>query len=197
MSDDKQAQERLIEAAVALLEGAPGRRMQITNLNKALFYLDLVALRDTGATITGNTYLALPRGPAMHGYKENLVGELERRHLARQDNNGYDMPVVLTGAIDSYHHLDDYWRQRAAQLAGRVAGMTAAQISQHSHDHNPGWQIAHAKQNNSKKKTAPQPINMVIALQELGDRDPWLGEAPSEDLLRLANNIDALEGEPW
>ena len=36
--------DRALEAAVALLEGAPSNRLQVTNLNKGLFYLDLVLM---------------------------------------------------------------------------------------------------------------------------------------------------------
>lgn len=50
--------ERIGTAARALIAGAGGA-MQITNLNKALFYFDLVCLRDEGATYTGANYVAL------------------------------------------------------------------------------------------------------------------------------------------
>ncbi|TKC98313.1 Panacea domain-containing protein [Polyangium fumosum] len=195
MDQDKQAQERLIEAAVALLEGAPGRRMQITNLNKALFYLDLVALRDTGKTITDNVYLAMDNGPVMHGYREKLVGALEKLALAHQDDEGLGKPVVLTGQLESYHFLDDHWRKKAEQVASIVAGVSAAKISQSSHS-NLGWKIADARRTKGGKKTAPPPINMFIAMQSICGKDPWLTE-PADDAFNAALEADGSDGEPW
>ena len=55
--------ERLIEAAAAILNAAPDRRLNAVVLNKALFYLDLASLRDRGETVTHNSYIALEKGP--------------------------------------------------------------------------------------------------------------------------------------
>ena len=54
--------ERLIEAAAAILNAAPDRRLNAVVLNKALFYLDLASLRDRGETVTHNSYIALEKG---------------------------------------------------------------------------------------------------------------------------------------
>lgn len=194
MNDGKQTQERLIEAAVALLDGAPGRRMQITNLNKALFYLDLVALRDTGKTITDNVYLAFERGPVMDGYKEKLIGALEKAGLARQDIDGMSEPVVLTGSLPSYHYMDDYLREKAGEVARKVASVTAGRISIESHK-NWGWKFADARQKKNGSGT-PQRINMFIAMQQLCDKDPWLAEPPDEEV-NAAFAADPSGAELW
>ena len=64
---------KLMEASMALLQGAPDSQLNIVVLNKALFYLDLIALRDFGRTITGERYVALPQGPMVADYARKIV----------------------------------------------------------------------------------------------------------------------------
>jgi len=192
--EERENQERLIEATVALLENAPGRRMQITNLNKALFYLDLAALRDTGATITKNVYVALKQGPVMNDYKERLVGDLAELGLLRQDDEGMHKPVVLVSGRESYHYMDDHLRGLAARVASAVAGETAAAVSHLSHQ-NPGWRIAFEK--GQSKKNAPAPINMSIAMQQIAQEDPWLKDSADDDLRAIFDGADDETGKPW
>ena len=183
---------RLAEATAALLEGAPGHRLQITNLNKALFYLDLVALRDTGQTITGAEYVALPQGPAVDGYKKELIPALDHMGVAEQDNDGMGKPVVLKMAPKSYHFLDDHLRARAQEVAAFVARKTAAQISDLSHD-NPGWKIAFDKGQGQQKKA--ERINMLVAMQQIVEHDPWLDETPDATLRESFAHVQYQTGE--
>ena len=90
---DQEKSLRLVEAAAVLLEGAPHHALNVTNLNKALFYLDLVALRDRGDTITRTTYLALTQGPVVAKYPTRLVQALENARLARQITSGMAKPI--------------------------------------------------------------------------------------------------------
>lgn len=197
-AEKAERRRRRIEAAVALLQSAPGQRMQITNLNKALFYLDLAALRDTGRTITGNRYLALPQGPVFDGYKDQLIPDLIDEGLARQDDEGMAQPVVLTRKLDSfhYHFLDDHLRSLAARVAPAVAAETAASISDISHK-NPGWRLAYAQ--GHQRGYPPCAINMFIAMQQIASDDPWLTEPAETD--RDVDDAFAMAeldtGEPW
>jgi uncharacterized phage-associated protein len=173
--------DRALEAAVALLEGAPSKRLQVTNLNKGLFYLDLVALRDTGDTLTGAPYVALKQGPVLDQYKVDLIPSLMAAGFARQDDQGMEKPVVLLKPCESYHYMDDYLRSMAAAIARHVASKTAASISEFSHQ-NPGW-IA-AFEDGQGINVSPRRINMMLAMQQILDRDPWLDEPADEDVLR-------------
>jgi uncharacterized phage-associated protein len=173
--------DRALEAAAALLEGAPSNRLQVTNLNKALFYLDLVALRDTGRTLTGCTYVALNQGPVLDGYKDDLIPALEASGIARQDDHGMEKPIVLIKHVESFQYMDDSLRSAAATIAQHVASKTAASISEISHK-NPGW-IA-AFEDGQGIGELPQRINMVLALDQVLSRDPWLDEPADEEVLR-------------
>lgn len=180
--DTMEKLDRLAEAVAALLEGAPGHRLNTTNLNKALFYLDLVALRDTGAMITRASYVAFRQGPVVDDYKRTLLPALENMGIAQQDKVGMDKPVVLKTAPTSYHYLDDHLRARAADVAAFVARKTASQISHLSHE-NPGWKIAWER--GQKQEKSAVPINMYIAMQQVADRDPWLDE-PADEAMKEA-----------
>jgi hypothetical protein len=191
--EQKERQQRLVEATVALLEAAPGHRMQITNLNKALFYLDLAALRDVGHTVTAEKYVALKQGPVLDGYKDTLIPMLEHLGLAGQDDVGLGKPVVLKGQLGSFYHMDDYLRVLAAKVASFVASHRATDISDLSHE-NPGWIVAAERGINSGRAAAT--INMRVAMQQIIDRDPWLNEHEDAEFL-AAINADSHAGVPW
>jgi uncharacterized phage-associated protein len=190
--DDAEKKARVFEAIAALLDGAPGRRMQITNLNKALFYMDLAALRDTGATITDAVYLALDNGPVLNNYKQ-IVQDLTEEKIAHQDVDGLEKPVVLDQPLNTYHYLDDHGRALAVRIANFIAQQSAREVSKLSHS-NPGWLVAFNK--GRARNLAPAPIDMFLALQQLGDDDPWLNEPPDEAFQKAISG-DCSNAVPW
>src|SRR5437773_2192449 len=78
------ARNKLLEAAMALLQASPRQQLNIVVLNKALFYLDLHALRDLGKTVTDQEYVALPQGPVVDSYKNILIKPLVEGGMAEQ-----------------------------------------------------------------------------------------------------------------
>jgi len=167
-------------AATYALKGAGGR-LGVIALNKALFYSDLVALRDFGATITGSRYLALPMGPMIASYERNLVGELEERKWAAQVEVGMGAPLVLLISPTSKLTADQV--DLLEEAGGWASNRIATQLSTFSHQ-NIGWITA-------------QSINMVLALQQLMDADddheddPWLVEPEA------AGEFDVVGAAPW
>ncbi len=74
--------QKLTDAAAAILRCAPNNELNIVVLNKALFYVDLVSLRDYGNTLTENTYIALENGPVVAKYQQRLVKPLAEARIA-------------------------------------------------------------------------------------------------------------------
>src|SRR4029078_3810977 len=86
---------KLMQASMALLQATPDQQMNIVVLNKALFYLDLAALRDVAHVRPDQKYLALPMGPVLDKYERRIIRDLERAGLARQVEEGMAKPVPV------------------------------------------------------------------------------------------------------
>jgi len=197
--------EVILEAAMAILQGTPEGELNITSLNKALFYLDLHALRDHGKMITGATYLALRQGPVVAKYDKKLVPALQQRGLAVQEDHGVAKPMRVKKRIHEFHHLTERDLDLAAEIAKEAAKHTSARLSEISHD-NPGWIIAYDR--GLKQKRSPEKIDMFIALQQIvdadpfalqqiEDADPWLTAPPDEEFQRAVNAASSSGGEEW
>jgi hypothetical protein len=178
-------EQRLVEAAMAVLQATPKQELKIVLLNKALFYLDLIALRDTGDTVTHAAYIALQQGPVVAKYDERLIPALERRGLATQVMDGYAKPIRVKTQLTAFQYLTSELRSVAAEIGKEVADLTSTAASNFSHD-NAGWQVAYNAGLGGGGK--PKAINMTLAMQQLedesGDRDPWLDETPDKQLLK-------------
>jgi hypothetical protein len=169
---DTSDRSRLIEAAMAVLWAVPDHTLNITVLNKALFYLDLVWLRDHGKTVTGQTYVAVAQGPVVAKYEQRLVERLERDGLAKQEARGMAKPVVALKRPDP---LKIFPAQEAAELVAKVfSRKSSKKASDYSHE-NPGWKIAF-------RDGKPTPIDMEIALQQICNDDAWLDQPADEHL---------------
>jgi hypothetical protein len=184
---------RLIEAASAILNCAPDRRLNAVVLNKALFYLDLASLRDRASTATANSYIAIQQGPVVAKYPQRLIQALEAQGIARQlsEWNG-SKPIVLEKCPEQFIFLDSDALALIAKVTGYFSDLTSRAASEYSHD-NPGWQSAW----NSYRRTGrPAPINLRVAMQQIIEDDPWM-ETPLIDEDELLAAADADSGEDW
>jgi len=174
----KERQERLIEAAMAILGAAPNRRLKAVLLNKALFYLDLASLRDHGEVVTGAPYIAIAQGPVVANYKKRLISQLESRHLAvqREEWDG-SMPIERIAEPGEFRFLSGASLELAGAVSRHFAQQTSSQASEYSHE-NPGWKLAWTEFLRSRK---PSAINMLVAMQQIIEDDPWMDLPLSED----------------
>ena len=149
---------------------------------------------DSGSTITGATYVALPAGPVVARYPKRLVEALKKRGLAEQYEAGRARPARVTEGLESYKYLTPDQVDLAAVLGRFTAGQTSTFLSALSHE-NPGWEIAF--ENGSKPGVGPQPIDMAIALQQFAADDSWLDEEPDADLLVALESAGDSVAQPW
>ena len=190
--DDSEKERRLLEAAVSILQAVPDKKLNVVVLNKALFYLDLVALRDTGETVTKNTYIALKLGPVIAKYPSRLVKKLTERGYAEQCvTKGRSKPIRLIKK-PQISTLSENEEKLAAQVGAKLAQhVTSNEISVFSHD-NIGWEIAY-RSGLGAGGTA-QAIDLGIAMQQIMDDDPWLGEPVDPSILQsISPESDQLE----
>jgi len=143
-------------------------------LNKALFYFDLILLREAGETFTRNTYIALPQGPVVSNYEKRLLRDMPKLGLAsllNEQRGGYESKTLqLEEGIGS--ELPGALTELAGEVARKIGRVTAAQVSDFSHA-NPGWDLA-------IKQGVGTGVNMHLALQQLLDEDDWLGAEEDE-----------------
>ena len=187
--EPEERSERLIEAASAILNAAPDRRLNIVVLNKALFYLDLASLRDRGATITHNAFIAIQHGPVIAKYPKRLVGQLEGLGIAKQISS---KPIVLESCRPHFNFLDSDAMILASAVTNFFADASSRQASDYSHE-NAGWKRAWVE---SQRTGKPSVVNMRVAMQQIIEADPWM-ELPlidDEQLLAAADNAD---GDDW
>jgi uncharacterized phage-associated protein len=195
-TDASNKSERLKEAVMAALQ-AVGGRMQIVNLNKALFYADLIALYEFGETITGQEYLAFPLGPVVTGYERRIVKALERDGLAKQEVNesGYGKPLVVVHAMSAFPHIRADMLKIIEDIAKEAAKKEAGDLSHFSHD-NPGWILARKKTEQANGQA--QPINMRFALQQLAGEEEWMrSKTLTAEEEAAVLEAESATGEDW
>jgi Protein of unknown function (DUF4065) len=181
---------RLMEASMALLQGAPDGQLKIVALNKGLFYLDLIALRDLGRTITEERYVALPQGPVVAEYHSKIVRSLSSAGLATQLEIGKAKPLRVTSPLSEFTCLAPSDVELANSISRLFAPRTSTLLSNFSHD-NPGWILAY--KDFVAGRPAPE-INMRIAMQQVAwedddDDDRWMSSQPDEKLLQRINEV--------
>lgn len=169
----EQRNEQLLYAAKLLLSYAGGQ-LQRTNLNKALFYFDLMWLQDKGQTFTGAEYAALPQGPVVNNYAKILIEPLLADHAVTEEKiqwapGKFSLPLHL---VIEPSQPDEHLEVIARRAAELVAGRKAIDISEASHE-NLGWKLAIQKGSGTQ-------INMLLALDQLCEPDPWLDEPLTE-----------------
>lgn len=184
--------DRLLAAASQVLDAAPDKRMNIVLLNKALFYADILALRDFGTTITRNTYVALKMGPVVAKYDRRLVKAMETAGLARQLVVGMAKPLELTGAPQR-GPLTDVEIDLARAVSSILGDSTSTEASAFSHD-NPAWRIAYEAGLGSGGPV--RTVNLILAMQQVVDADPWLDEEDS-DTAEALSRVGADPDEQW
>lgn len=181
---------KLMETAMAVLQAAPERQLKIVVLNKALFYLDLLALRDLGETITGEEYVALPQGPVVDNYRTTLVNALtksgyaEQLHLVSSPVGHLAKPIRALKTLEHFKHLSPTEQRLAQKMGTTFTAFGSIAVSNLSHM-NPGWLIARG--NLVDGQPAPK-INMLIALQQLheddeDESDTWLTDPMGPEIL--------------
>jgi Antitoxin SocA-like, Panacea domain len=180
----------MVEAA-SLILAAAGRTLGTTVLNKALFLLDLRALLEDGEQVTDATYVALKAGPVVESYNERLIRALEHADIAMQDDEDDNYkPVTLLHPVTPT--LLTERQQQLADAVGRWAKDQTAQKVKDLFHKNVAW-LAAWKDGDGQGN----PINMHLAIQQLGDDDPWLKEPWAREEQVVLEQADSDEYVEW
>lgn len=157
--------------AVGLLLDYAGGTLPTVPLVKGLFYLDLSWLRDHGATFTGVDYVALDHGPVPNHYK-SLLKRMESDGLVQLGEVPLAPGIVAKPVtlLTSPPSPDPDLARLAREIAEWVGrGRRSVDLSEVAHK-NVAWQQAFHQGGNGT------PINMIAALDQILDPDPWLDD---------------------
>lgn len=191
--DPSEKSERLIEAASAILNAAPRQRLNAVVLNKALFYLDLTSLRDTGATVTRNTYIALQQGPVIARYPSRLIAALENRGIGKQISEwDGSKPILLEKCPPHFRFVGADEMILVSAVTSYFADVSSHKASEFSHE-NHGWKLAW---DTYRRSGTPTAVNMRIALQQIVEDDPWM-DVPLFNDDEILAAADAAVGTDW
>jgi uncharacterized phage-associated protein len=194
--DSPKPRRRLAETAAFLLAEAGGA-LPIVSVNKGLFYSDLRALRDLGHQITEAKYIALKAGPVVCAYERHVIDALERTGIAQQEEleDGSKPLYLITDFAPKALTADEQEIVRA--IAKWAKSESPTELSNFSHK-TPAWQKAWNSA--CAGKALNRDIDMMLALQQIVEADPWLDVAPSSEersLFVAAHASDAAEAVPW
>lgn len=195
MSPIGEKRARARDAAVIALQGAGGSLRAVV-FQKALFYSELLALRDLGRPIIDTTFMAIQMGPVVANAHRKLIPDMDGAGLAQQTEHGKMKPLRLTDV--GWHYtstlIDDPEVEILKRVGRDLADVTSDFISKVSHA-NPGWDLAW--RTGQGAGLPPQPINMLLALQDpilLGD------DADDDDLpgeLGMFEQAETGKFVPW
>jgi len=157
--------------AVGLLLDYADTTLPMVPLVKGLFYLDLTWLRDHGTTFTGVNYVALDHGPVPDNYKGRLK-KMEEDGLIQLGEVPLAPGIVakpVTLLVPPPPPEPDLGRvaRELAEWVGR--GRRSVDLSEIAHK-NVAWQQAFHQGGNGT------PINMIAALDQILEPDPWLDD---------------------
>ncbi len=149
-----------------------------TKLNKLLYFADFLAYQHLGRPITGARYQKLQHGPAPRALLP-IREELEREGAVRVEHHGRALPRTVTVARRDAN--TDVFTPEELELVDEIieslAGATAAEISELSHEQSPGWQLAEMHEDipyeSALISTEPPSSEVADRGRELAERFGW------------------------
>jgi uncharacterized phage-associated protein len=135
--------ERFANTVVYLLRGSPNAGL--TKLLKLLYFTDFMHYRDHLATVTGMTYVAMPRGPVIKHYEKELKALVDAEVVSvrkvrvvgkpkpKQEYRASGLPSPDAFKADEIATLDE--------VLLRYGKKTGAQLSDMSHEELGPWKL--------------------------------------------------------
>lgn len=143
--------QKLFEAATYFVTHT--KYCGLVKLFKLLYFLDMLNFRETGRTVTGLVYTALPYGPVplslydeLSAPKADLAGSFDVKQPPRRDERAKPPVTVITPkrpGADLY--LTTREKRICKELAEIFSAATADQMSEVSHAKGGPWDRARSK----------------------------------------------------
>ncbi|OGC83491.1 hypothetical protein A3D68_00980 [Candidatus Adlerbacteria bacterium RIFCSPHIGHO2_02_FULL_52_17] len=82
--------EKYLNALVYFVANCGNERLGIMKLNKLFYYLDFISYRDRNKSVTGETYIHLPKGPFAAILQDDILGSARKAKLIEQKKDASD-----------------------------------------------------------------------------------------------------------
>ncbi len=76
--------EKYINALLYFIAECGNEKLGIMKLNKLFYYLDFIAYRDRNKSVTGETYMHLPKGPFAFSLQDKIIKFAQKEKLIEQ-----------------------------------------------------------------------------------------------------------------
>ncbi len=119
------------------------KNLGVTKLWKLIYFVDAMALRDTGETITGSEFIKYEHGP-VPSKGERILKRLRKNDQIKIENkslHGYLLTNVVALAESDSDIFSDTELEIISDVCDRYGMQTAQKLSELSHQE-PSWKLA-------------------------------------------------------
>lgn len=104
--------EKYTNALLFFIAECGNERLGIMKLNKLFYYLDFISYRDRGKSVTGETYMNLPKGPYARSLEEKIIKDAQQKKLIERKEDASEKYGKRNrfAALEKYDHkvFDEY-----------------------------------------------------------------------------------------
>jgi len=133
--------EKYTNALLFFITECGNSKLGIMKLNKLFYYLDFISFRDRKQTITGETYLNLPKGPYAHSLEEQIIKSAEKNKLIEHKKLDSDKYGIRNRFVAKKEYdlsvFDEYEKELLSYLCSTFKDWTTDQMVAQTHSEAP------------------------------------------------------------
>jgi len=134
-----------LQSLMLLIAGNPDvKKLGLTKLWKLIYFCDVRALREEGASITGSEFIKYPHGPVPSRGDKSLKLLLRQGRIATEQKavGGYMQTSITVLDAPDLSLFTKVEREIVAKVCHDLGGLSAKKLSDISHEE-PAWALAH------------------------------------------------------
>lgn len=134
-----------LQSLMLLIAGNPDvKKLGLTKLWKLIYFCDVRALREEGASITGSEFIKYPHGPVPSRGDKSLKLLLRQGRIETEQKavGGYTQTSITALDAPDLSLFTKGERAIVTDVCRELGGMSAKKLSDISHEE-PAWALAH------------------------------------------------------
>ena len=141
MVKSKINKQKYANALLYFLSECGNDKLGIMKLNKLFYYLDFISYRDRAISVTGETYLHLPKGPFAESLSEKMLPQIKKDKLIahtqdKSDKYGMRNRFVALKQYD-LNVFDEYEQNLLAEVVNKFKSWNTSQMVAQTHTEAP------------------------------------------------------------